>query len=270
MILTAAIIKQIAKNANDEIAADLAQYLPSAWEKYGINTKLRVANFLGQAAHESDGFKTLHEYWGPTAAQKKYEGRKDLGNVNKGDGSLFRGRGIFQVTGRANYETIGKAIGVDLITDPNVAATGKVSVLTACEYWDSHKLNDLADHDDVTAITKKINGGTNGLDARIQYVKLAKAVVGEIFSAPTPPHPDEVITPVEELHPLKVPLMKKGDNNEMVKVLQAALTFRGFPVSVDGDFGPKTEAAVKAYQKQQKFSPADGLVTVPIYRKITG
>jgi putative chitinase len=180
MLITSDILKKIEPKAKKAIIDDLAKYLTPAMEAAGINTANRVAHFLAQAAHESDGFKTLQEYWGPTAAQKKYEGRKDLGNTVAGDGSLFRGRGIFQITGRANYKTIGKAIGEDLITDPTRAATGEISVKTAVNYWVSRNLNELADHDDVRAITKKINGGYNGLEDRISRLNKIRTFIPEI------------------------------------------------------------------------------------------
>jgi putative chitinase len=89
------------------------------------------------------------------------------GDEDSGDGYKYRGRGIFQLTGKANYKTIGDAIEVDLVDDPDAALSSDVAVQVALEYWSKRNLNLLADKDDIVGITKKINGGTNGLEDRI-------------------------------------------------------------------------------------------------------
>jgi putative chitinase len=269
MQITAAILKKLCPSAKAAIINDLEQYLAPTLERYEINTPLRVMNFLAQAAHESAGFKTLKEYWGPTAAQKGYEGRKDLGNTQAGDGKLFMGRGIFQLTGRANYATYGKLLGVDFVSNPDMVATGKYSMLTACEYWKSRKLNALADNDDTVAITKKINGGTNGLAERLAYRKAAKGLIDEIFAVATPVHPDDkpaadAPAPVVQ----ELVLMKKGDDNDGIRVIQIMLQNKmQMPLTIDGNFGPATDAAVKAFQKKNGLNP-DGLVTPSLYKLI--
>lgn len=152
----------------------MAQHLPA----YGIiDTPLRLANFLGQACHETGGFRFLKEIWGPTKAQKGYEGRHDLGNTQPGDGKRFMGRGIFQTTGRANYTTTGQRLGLDLVNNPVLLETPDVAVLSACDYWDSRKLSALADAHRDDDITRKINGGVNGLAERRAYVAKAKGVL---------------------------------------------------------------------------------------------
>ena len=144
---------------------------------YGLTTPLRIAHFMAQAAHETGGFKWLREIWGPTPAQLRYEGRADLGNTQPGDGKRFMGRGIFQLTGRANYERAGKAIGQPLASQPELAERPDIAVTTACDYWQSRGLSALTDQDDVLAVTKKVNGGTNGLaDRKVQLAK-AKAIL---------------------------------------------------------------------------------------------
>lgn len=146
--------------------------------RYGItDTAERLANFVGQAAHESGMFRYMREIWGPTPAQARYEGRADLGNVKAGDGFLYRGRGIFQITGRANYAEIGAAIGKDLIGNPELASSPDVAVLTACYFWASRRLNDLADAGQDDKITKRINGGTNGIAERRTLVGRAKGLL---------------------------------------------------------------------------------------------
>lgn len=136
------------------------------FEDYGITTPLRLAHWAAQASHETMQFRYLREIWGPTAAQRRYEGRVDLGNTHAGDGKLFMGRGIFQLTGRANYKTYGDLLGLDLVGQPVLAEDPETSVLIACEYWKQHGLNALADQNIIEGITRKINGGTNGLAER--------------------------------------------------------------------------------------------------------
>lgn len=148
-------------------------YLPN----FGIDQTVgRICNFVGQAAHETGGFRNLREIWGPTPAQIRYEGRKDLGNTRTGDGRRFLGRGIFQITGRANYRQIGQAIGIDLEGSPELAETPSVAVQTACFYWRTRNLNIFADSGEEDRITRLINGGTNGIDDRRALVGRAKGL----------------------------------------------------------------------------------------------
>lgn len=154
----------------DAVGAVLADTLA----KYEINSDLRVAHFLAQAAHECDGFCTTQEY----ASGAAYEGRKDLGNTQPGDGKRYKGRGLFQLTGRANYKKFGERMDLDLENDPEIGAEPATSLAIACEYWKDKKLNEFADDDDIETITRKINGGLNGLDDRENYLEKAKKVLG--------------------------------------------------------------------------------------------
>lgn len=157
----------------------LATAAPDILPQYGITTPLRLAHFWAQASHECHGFRTMHEYWGPTDAQRRYEGRKDLGNTQAGDGKRFMGRGIFQLTGRANYAAMSKKLGIDFVTNPEKAADPVIALRIACEYWRSRGLNALADKNDMKGITRKINGGQNGLaDRRANFV-IAWRVFGQ-------------------------------------------------------------------------------------------
>jgi len=148
----------------------LAEHLPPVLEKYNIDTLLRLAHFLAQIGHESDHFKTLREY----ASGVAYEGRKDLGNTRAGDGKRFRGRGAIQLTGRANYKKFGALIGVNLEAEPLLAEQPQYSAMLAGAYWNDRKLNQFADKDDIMTITKRINGGYNGIDARKAMLARAK------------------------------------------------------------------------------------------------
>ena len=176
MVITPAILKRIAPTAVPSIIDHLAPSLTQRFPPFMIQTDLRAAHFLAQAAHETAGFKTLTEYGG-TAYFSRYDGRKDLGNVFPGDGARYRGRGIFQLTGRDNYRTFGKKIGVALDNSPERAAEPDISVQTALHYWNDRRLNQFADKDDIVTITKRINGGRNGLADRQAKLIRAKAAL---------------------------------------------------------------------------------------------
>lgn len=168
-----------AKSAND-LLAGFEQHLP----EYEITTPLRISHFLAQAAHETAGFIYFTELWGPTDAQKRYEGRLDLGNNRKGDGFRYRGRGIFQLTGRANYTLTGKRLSLDLESNPDIASQPGISVLIACDYWRSRECNRHADGDDILRTSIAINGCRrdglpNGYDSRRQWLARAKRVIFE-------------------------------------------------------------------------------------------
>lgn len=141
---------------------------------YGImDSPLRLAHFLAQLIHESGSFRYMEEI----ASGQAYEGRRDLGNTEPGDGKLFKGRGPIQVTGRANYRYFGRKIGVDIERHPEIAAIPSIGLHLALEYWKDRGLNALADRDDVVAITRKINGGTNGLADRQAHLAKVKGWV---------------------------------------------------------------------------------------------
>jgi len=160
-------------------------YLPfidRVMEIYEIDTPLRASAFLAQIAHESAELRFMEEIWGPTAQQKKYDPPSDvarsLGNTQPGDGFRYRGRGPIQVTGRANYKKYGDLLGVDLVGNPDLAATPQYAFSTAGLFWKLNGLNELADVQDFVAITKKINGGLNGLADRQRYYEIAKNALG--------------------------------------------------------------------------------------------
>lgn len=157
----------------DGVAFGLDKYCP----QYSINSPLRLAHFLAQACHETGGFKWLKEIWGPTPAQKRYEGRQDLGNNRPGDGRLYCGRGIFQLTGRANYSRIGAALALPLEVEPELACDPQISVRIACHYWMTHGINAPADADNIELVTRLINGGQNGIDDRRACLVRAKEVL---------------------------------------------------------------------------------------------
>ena len=187
----------LAPRAKKDLLKQFSIVAPAVLAEYEINTALREAHFWAQAAHETGGFKFMREIWGPTDAQKRYEGRKDLGNTEPGDGKRYAGRGIFQLTGRANYKKYGDILGIDLVGDPEKAADPETSLRIACEYWKSRKINACADKDDVVAVTKKINGGTNGIADRRTYLAVAKKMWADNYDSEMVPAPKQERTMVE-------------------------------------------------------------------------
>jgi len=172
-----ALFDYMARRPLDERGNLLAQGAAKHFPAYSINTELRLAHFLAQACHETGDFCYMQELWGPTPAQKRYEGRKDLGNTEPGDGKRYLGRGIFQLTGRANYRTIGAALGLPLEDDPPIAARPDISVHIACHYWMTRGINRPADADNLVLVTRLINGGTNGLRDREKCLARAKRAI---------------------------------------------------------------------------------------------
>ncbi|ONH52822.1 putative chitinase [Pseudomonas cedrina] len=151
--------------------------LNSAMGKYGIVTKLRIAAFIAQVGHESGQLRHVREIWGPTARQAGYEGRADLGNTVPGDGSKYRGRGLIQITGRANYAACGEALGLDLVNQPALLEQPQHAAMSAAWFWSTRGLNTLADQGEFVKITRRINGGLNGLEDRLQLWDIAKKVL---------------------------------------------------------------------------------------------
>jgi predicted chitinase len=149
--------------------------LNGACMQYEINTPSRIAQFLAQLAHESADFYYTEEI----ASGAAYEGRADLGNTQPGDGVKYKGRGLIQITGRKNYQAVSMSLGVDFVNNPTKLADRPWSAESAGWYWNSRNLNALADQDsldDFKEITRKINGGLNGLDSRISWWNKAKGI----------------------------------------------------------------------------------------------
>lgn len=168
------------------------KYLYDAMSSAGISGP-EASQFMAQMSWESDRFKAMEEY----ADGSAYEGRADLGNINKGDGSLYKGRGYIMLTGRDNYKKYGDAIGVDLVGDPSKASDPEIASKIAIEYWNDRVRSATDDFTDTTAVTKAINGGTNGLDGRKSlygeyndlygYAEGGKATVGHVIPAENAP-----------------------------------------------------------------------------------
>ena len=160
-------------------------FLQSAVDEFSIAIPARSAAFLAQLAHESGQFRFMEEIWGPTPAQVRYEPQSTLatrlGNTDAGDGRRFKGRGPIQVTGRANYRRYGDLLGIDLVADPPRAADPAVAFRIAALFWSRNGLNELADQGTAEAfrqITRRINGGFNGLAERQQFFARACETLG--------------------------------------------------------------------------------------------
>lgn len=260
--------------------------------KYGITTERRVAHFLSQCAHESGGFKRLEEnlnysskalravfgrYFGPSPKRdaEEYHRKPEMianyvymdefrkykmGNTQEGDGWRFRGRGLKQLTGRENYTRFGKSIGMTAEEAAEYVATPAGAIESACWFWDTNNLNDIADTDNVTRMTKKINGGNIGLADRQKRYKKAMQVLGAEYSTET----DVDGTADDDLDPGDIGTLRKGSRGDGVKMMQEALG-----ISADGAFGPGTERALKAWQEQNGLT-ADGIAGPMTLDKLLG
>jgi len=176
MPITEQQLLQILPNAGRQ-AGVFVPALNSAMNRYGIVGTPRAAAFIAQVGHESGQFRWLKELWGPTAQQIGYEGRADLGNTVKGDGSKYRGRGLIQITGRANYAACGEALGLDLISKPELLELPQHAAMSAAWFWSTRGLNALADQGQFAKITRRINGGLTGqADRQALYDKALKVL----------------------------------------------------------------------------------------------
>lgn len=176
MPITEQQLLQILPNAGRN-AGVFVPALNAAMNRYGIVGAVRAAAFIAQVGHESGQLRWVREIWGPTAQQAGYEGRADLGNTVPGDGSKYRGRGLIQITGRANYLACGEALGLDLVNQPALLEQPQHAAMSAAWFWSTKGLNTLADQGEFVKITRRINGGINGLDDRLALYKVAQKVL---------------------------------------------------------------------------------------------
>ena len=256
--------------------------------KYGITTERRVAHFLSQCAHESANFKRLEEnlnysakalravfgrYFGnpPKRNADEYQRKPEMianyvymdefrkykmGNVNEGDGWLFRGRGLKQLTGRDNYTKFGNSVNMTAEEAAEYVATEKGAVESACWFWDTNNLNSIADTDDVKRMTKKINGGSIGLEDRQSRYLNAMKVLG--MSADMLDNSEDDADEILD----DIGVLRKGSLGEGVKIMQEALG-----ISADGVFGPGTEKALKEWQAANGLTP-DGIAGPATFGKL--
>lgn len=167
----------IATGARIDRAQEHLPHIIATMAEFDIDTPTRQAAFLAQIGHESGGLHWLIEIWGPTPAQSRYEGRADLGNTRPGDGYKYRGRGLIQLTGRFNYAKASVALGINVSDNPELLGQSPLADRVAGWFWQSHGCNEIADGGDFKALTKRINGGTNGLSDRLALWGKAKSVL---------------------------------------------------------------------------------------------
>jgi len=276
----------IPKNKNPE---EWYENVVDMFKKYDITTPLRIAGFMAQCGHESADFTALEEnlnysekslnavfprYFGPdkrNAAEYARQPEKianyvymdefrskqgAMGNVNGGDGWRFRGRGIKQLTGRNNYTAFGKTVGMSAEEAAEYVATPNGALESACWFWATNKIDRFADADDIVGMSKKINGGTIGLEDRKARYERAKALLGGKSSAPVKPQITDAVT--QKSAPAKAPAaartLRRGMEGDDVKKMQKALG-----IEADGIFGPGTTTAVKKWQRENGLE-ADGIV----------
>ncbi len=230
--------------AQSRIVGEISAAFSPTLNSYNINTKKRIAHFMGQVTHECAGFRTTEEF----ASGAAYEGRRDLGNTQTGDGKRYKGRGLIQLTGRANYRKIGEILDLPLEDDPALAAEPVTSLKIACEYWRTRNINAAADRDDLIKATKLVNGGLNGLDDRRKYLQKAKTALATI---------DSIRVALDEGGNAIV--LRRGSFGDAVRELQELLIDNDFDITIDSDFGPATELAVTLFQKNNGLI-VDGMV----------
>ena len=162
-------------------AITFASAINEAMARHDINTNLRAAAFIAQIGHESGQLLYVRELGNDNYLSKYDTGKlaKQLGNTPEadGDGQLYRGRGLIQVTGLDNYKKCGDALGLDLVNHPELLEQPAYAALSAAWFWARNGLNALADKGDFLLITKRINGGTNGLAERKEFYKRALEVL---------------------------------------------------------------------------------------------
>lgn len=235
-----------------EIVGAISGQFSLILESYEISTYLRIAHFMGQVTHECAGFRTTEEF----ASGAAYNGRADLGNTEPGDGPRYKGRGLLQLTGRANYRRYGDLLNLPLEDDPLMAGKPLVSLKIACEYWKDRKINQNCDRDDLITVTKRVNGGLNGLADRREYYRRAKIALSRrqgLF--------------VANDQGTGAPVIQRGSFGDAVTFLQEKLQAKGFNVSIDADFGAATDLAVRQFQAQQGLT-VDGVVGAQTWEKL--
>ena len=236
------------------------QYLApmeTAMREHQIDNVHRIWMWLAQVGHESVSLRYFEEI----ASGAAYEGRRDLGNTQPGDGVRFKGRGPIQLTGRTNYTNAGSALALPLVGTPTMAAQPQHAFRVSAWWWKAHGLNGISDTDDVVAATRRINGGTNGLADRQNRYKTVRALGNAVLlGAGTPavvkPPPGGGAAPA-----MSVDWFGVGHNDRVpdVKRWQAQMKARGWRLDADGIFGNASATVARTFQAEKGLG-VDGKV----------
>ena len=173
------ILEQYRKDLTPDYVERLTNSFNACFNRYEIDTCLRISHFVGQMIHESGAFRYKEEIWRDTPAQKSYEGRKSLGNDEPGDGYKYRGRGYIQLTGKKNYQVFSEAMGIDFVANPDLVLVEPYPMMSAGWYWKKRRLNRWADDDNGAQISLRINGHgfMKSHDARMRKVEHVKKIM---------------------------------------------------------------------------------------------
>jgi putative chitinase len=271
------------------------------FEKYDINTTNRIASFMAQTSHESNDFRSLEEnlnysveallrvfprYFGAGKADPAQYARNPekianyvymdanrskngaLGNTRPGDGWRFRGGGIKQLTGRTNFTTFGKDLGMTAEEAADYVRTKKGAFESACWFWKKNGLAKFADADDIDGMSKRVNGGTIGIEDRRARYRRAKTILGSSNSRPATAFPtavnDQITDSVTQKAPGKYPTLQRRSSGDLVRRVQQKLG-----LAADGIFGVQTEVAVRSWQRSNKYT-SNGVLTDEQIRKLIG
>lgn len=273
-------VRAAANDAPDS-AVEALENVRDAIAQFGaLDNERRAAHLIGQCAHESLRFTRVAEslfytstnrlmqifgrHFGSTSqargflrnpeklANRVYANRMGNGSPRSGDGFRYRGRGYLQLTGRSNYRIAGRRLGIDLVANPDLAAEPETAWMIAVGYLATRKRQgrtafEWADDNNFEAVTRIVNGRTNGIEDRRHRTILALAALGAMQVRPS---------------------LQKGDEGDAVELLQRALASRGFsPGAIDGDFGRKTDAQVRAFQRWVGVR-ANGVVNESTWRAL--
>jgi putative chitinase len=177
----AKVLLAVCPHGKGEIISGFAAAMPKCIANADLTTMSRLADFIAQCSHESDGLRTTVEY----ASGRAYEGRVSLGNTQPGDGVRCKGRGLIQSTGATNYRSLSSFFGINFYANPDLLAQFPWAAYSAWYYWKTRNLNKLADAGDFVGETQRINGGTNGLASRKQYRDYAIEALTDLKGALT-------------------------------------------------------------------------------------
>lgn len=262
--------------------------LCKALPKFNITTEKRVAGFLAQCSHESNNFKVLRENLNYSAdglkrifpkyfkdvdpndyarqpekiANRVYSNRMGNGDEDSGDGWKYCGRGVIQLTGRDNYTKFAHDMGMSLEEVVEYLETIEGAIMSAAWYWNSRKINNAADDNDIVKMTKLVNGGTIGLEDRKKHYAHILEVLGTEYEEDDDSDTEEEESDDESININQV--IKRGAKGPTVAALQEALG-----VGADGSFGGGTEKALKAWQEQNGLT-ADGIAGPKTLAKLLG